>query len=285
MSYGYSGHNAARSQIQRQVSLSVIAKAMRPIYEGGTLLFATQNTPTPFAELLIASNGDDKTHQGGQPPVAAELGSGNGRDSLYFAQEGYNTLAFEISPVARAQTLSKFRDLGLEERLAQGGDFHDVASHPDHSLDLVHAVSSLHYFSPTQLLGILKLYAKKLKPNGKIGIALKTPQSSWPTEFHENGRTPDVYYDLSGLTALLDGEQPIVTGYRFPTDSAEDGRFLRTLSRVFYNEGQLRALLRTAGYTIIHSRTVPVLNYDRSGKTEHFAWVVGTPLPNRVDKI
>jgi len=280
----YTNPDALLAKIQRRVSLNVIARAMTPVYKDNTLLFANQNTPTPFAELLIAASKDDLTHQSGQPPVVAELGSGNGRDALYFAQNGYNITAYELNPVARAQTLSKFRDSDLEERLIQREDFHDIASRPDHSIDLVHAVSSLHYFSPTQLLGILKLYAKKIKPNGKIGIALKTPQSSWPIEFQEKGIRPDVVYDLSSLTALPDGEHPIVIGYQFPIDATKDGSFWHALSRVFYNEGQLKALLKTAGYEIVHSCTVPVLNYDRPGKTEHFAWVVSMPSPIRVDK-
>lgn len=281
----YANPDALLAKIQWQVSLNDIARAMRPVYKDGTLLFATQDSPTPFAESLIAVSKDDKTHRSGHSPLAAELGSGNGRDALYFVRKGYNVIAYELNPAARARTLSRFRGLRLEERLSQREDFHDVANRPDHSLDLVHAVSSLHYFSPIQLLDILKLYAKKIKPNGKIGIALKTPQSSWPTEFHKTGRRPDVDYDLSNLTALLDGEHPIVIGYKFPIDATKDGRFWHALIRVFYNEGQLRALLRTAGYTIIHSHTVTVLGYDRPGKTEHFAWVVGMPSPNRVDKI
>ena len=144
---------------------------------------------------------------------------------------------------------------------------------------------SLHYFSPTQLLDILNLYARKIKPNGKIGIALKTPQSSWPTEFHETGRRPDVTYDLSNLAALLDGEYPTVIGYQFPINSTQDAYFRSKLTRVFYSERQLRALLISSGYRIIHSQTVPVLDYDRKGKTEHFAWVIGAPSSNKVDKI
>ena len=285
MSYESSGHSAVIAQIQRQININNIARAMGPVYKDGSLLFATQDSPTPFAKSLIAVSKDDIPHQSGQSPVVAELGSGNGRDALYFVRNGYRVIAYELNPAARARALSRFRGLRLEERLIQREDFHDVADCPDHSLDLVHAVSSLHYFNPTQLLDILKLYTKRIKPNGKIGIALKTPQSSWPTEFHENGRRPDITYDLSNLNVLLDGEHPIVIGYQFPIDSTKDGRSWHVLNRMFYNEGQLRALLRMAGYAIIHSQTVPVSDYDRQGKTEHFAWVVGTPLSNKVDKI
>ena len=132
--------DALIAQIQRQVCLNVIAKTMKTVYNDGSLLFAVQDAPTPFAELLIDVNRTDRTHEHGQFPVVAELGSGNRRDAFYFAKNGFYVIAHELSPVARANALLKFRDLGLEERLLQREDFHDVTNYSDQSLDLVHAV-------------------------------------------------------------------------------------------------------------------------------------------------
>jgi len=247
-----------------------VARTMNPLYERGYgYQFVKQNAPTYFAtDLMVRYRRQDGNVQ---VPLAIDLGCGNGRDIALLASCGFDVMPVDASPEARQKAVSRLIGLGLAYRLKGPLEkIENVANLPDDFIDLALGVSSHHYQGPDWLFEILKVYSKKVKPEGKLGLALKTTNASWPIRFLEQGRQPDVTYDLSNITSSLDAEDRIVPGFIVPDDQ---------LLRVFYSERQLKAIFEASGFRVVHSATVPVLNYDVAEELEWFAWIIG--MPNR----
>ena len=265
-----------------------VTRLMDRAYNEKELLFADRNYPTPFAMELVqyySPNQNNLKPSG----VSVEFGCGNGQDAYHLARRIGKVIAYELHPTARKNTIQRFAEgfgmpeTDLSDRLDLRRNYYDIKNLPDNSVDIGHAVSSLHYLSPEELLRFLKTFGTKLKKGGAVGIALKTPVSSWPEEFRTEGRNADVEYDLSAIISHRNGMPLIVSGYNFAL-SDDPKKPTEEITRVFYTEEQLKLLFEEAELSLLKSETVPFPNYDRNGKTEYFAWVIGTPSNYKAKK-
>ncbi len=234
----------------------------------GSYYFASASSPTLFAIDLVGRYMGSLLGSS-QKPLAADLGCGNGRDAECYARVGFQVIPTDVSNTARIIALDKVRNVGemslspLSERVRT---IEDICHLSDGSLALGSGVSSHHYRGPDWLMDMLATYARVLYPGGVIGLALKTPASSWPTELKSKGRAPDRIYNLQNISNSWNGITPEVPGYT-PEDS---------VPRVFYTGDQVEGMFKLAGLHVVHRNQIQLSDYDRNG-TEIFAWVVGTP--------
>jgi hypothetical protein len=231
-------------------------------YDPASTAFLDETKPSELAtELRQILSGRGFPDTTAPENLIAGLGFGNARDELFFAQGGYSIVGFDIRPDARRACARRFRDSGLENQLNVQEDYVRPSGIAENSLVGLNAMSSLHYLSPRDLIGVLRTYQPLLHPEGVAAIGLKTPASSWPTEHRAAGEQPEVVYSLARLvSANLNGEAN-VPAYR-------DNDMLRC----YYTERQIASVARAAGYEILktHQRTIP--DYDRKGKREHFVF-------------
>lgn len=78
---------------------------------------------------------------------AVDLGAGEGRDAVLFAERGLRTLAVDISPngLEKAELLARERGVRIETRR---GDVNDLAL--EGSLDLVYSIGAVQYIEPAR---------------------------------------------------------------------------------------------------------------------------------------
>ncbi len=264
------------SGVEREGIAAKVAKAFGPLYERGSgYQFVTQNVPTYFATDLVIKHKKPEGYSQ-NPLLAVDLGCGNGRDIALLASCGFNVMPVDASHEARKKAISRLVGLGLAYRLRGPLErIENVSNLPDDSIDLALGVSSHHYQGPDWLQKMLKIYSRKIKPEGNLGLALKTKNASWPSRFVEQGRQPDVTYDLSKIISSWDDEERDVSGFIVPDDQ---------LLRLFYSERQLKAIFEASGFRVVHSATVPLLDYDVAGDLQWFAWVIGTPRLGKLKK-
>lgn len=144
--------------------------------------FSSAVRPSTFAKAIIAGNFiQDRT--------VVDVGCGNGRDAIGYAEEGakravgIDSSAFIVERFSeRLQGL----DQALQSRIvATCTDMRNLLTmHPDlaHSVDMVTWNSVLHLFPRRQLHNYLQLISNDLlKPEGMVGASVKTPASFFNT--------------------------------------------------------------------------------------------------------
>ncbi|MER6628815.1 class I SAM-dependent methyltransferase [Streptomyces sp. NPDC000987] len=97
-----------------------------------------------------------------------ELGAGQGRDSLYFAREGFTVRAVDFSPVALEQLHEAARASGVAERVRTAvHDVRDPLPLPDDSVDAVFAHMLLCMaLSTEELHALVGEVRRVLRPGG-----------------------------------------------------------------------------------------------------------------------
>ena len=114
-----------------------------------------------------------------------DLGCGDGRDSIFFAKQGYEVTAADVSPVALQILQKKINEekittIRIIEQNLQNLQF------PENSFDVIYAHLSLHYFLDEQTEQIFKKLQKMLKSDGFLFIKCKS------TEDEEFGKGKEV---------------------------------------------------------------------------------------------
>lgn len=220
----------------------------------------------------------------------AELGCGNGRDSLFFAQHGealratepgyapLDIIACDISETARQKTRQAFEEQGLAERLDLRGDYNELSDLPGSSLLALYGCSSLHYQRPDKLAWTLFSLRHLLKTEGLLAVATKTRQASWYEEFQAEGSTPDASFDVRSLPVFwkpFHEKDPFIHGYLHTDEGI--GEKAPAIMRWYYTSEQFQALVEAAGFIPIARSFTCVRDYDRPGKHEGFVYVVAAP--------
>src|SRR3989338_8769959 len=101
------------------------------------------------------------------------LACGDGRDSIFFAKQGYEVTAADVSPVAlqilkKKISEEKITNIKIIEQNLQNLQF------PENSFDVIYAHLSLHYFLDEQTTNIFKNIYKILKQDGFLFIKCKS---------------------------------------------------------------------------------------------------------------
>jgi ubiquinone/menaquinone biosynthesis C-methylase UbiE len=101
-----------------------------------------------------------------------DLGCGDGRDSLSFANEGLNVTSVDFSESG----IKKLNELGKEKGLKINAIQTDIRkiNLPDNSFDVIYAHLSLHYFNDEITTQIFEKLFRILKKDGVIFIKCKS---------------------------------------------------------------------------------------------------------------
>ncbi|MBT4835062.1 class I SAM-dependent methyltransferase [Candidatus Woesearchaeota archaeon] len=101
-----------------------------------------------------------------------DLGCGEGRDSLFFANEGLNVTSVDFSESG----IKKLNELGKEKGLKINAIQTDIRkiNLPDNSFDVIYAHLSLHYFNDEITTQIFEKLFRILKKDGVIFIKCKS---------------------------------------------------------------------------------------------------------------
>lgn len=100
-----------------------------------------------------------------------ELGCGVGNDFLYFAQNGHQVLATDLSKIAIEKNEKYFKEDNLKFEIL---DMSLPMNFPDNTFDAVYARLSLHYFTDQVTKEIFKEIHRILKPSGLFCFLCKS---------------------------------------------------------------------------------------------------------------
>lgn len=97
-----------------------------------------------------------------------DLGSGNGKDSIYFSKKGYNVTALDFSQEALSSIKKRAPEVECIKKDLTKINF------KDNSFDVIYAHLSLHYFDDKTTKKIFGKIFKILKPNGYLFVKCKS---------------------------------------------------------------------------------------------------------------
>ncbi len=129
----------------------------------------------PHADVVRFLRWLKKEHKKAGDPIDMEetrvldLGSGTGRNSYYFAEQGAKVIGLEFSPKAlsMAEKLARHGDMNIEYRLQDIGTRYDI---PDNSIDIALDVTSSNSLSDKGREVYLKEVARVLTPGGYLFV-------------------------------------------------------------------------------------------------------------------
>ncbi len=165
-----------------------------------------------------------------------ELGGGQGRDSIFFAQNGFRVYVLDFSESAVKTITQKAQALGLSQSITEM--CHDVRNplpFDDQSFEACysHALLSTALVTSEQEF-VLDEVRRMLKPRGlNIYTVRHTGDPRYGTELHRGG---DMYENAGGgIVSYFSKEKVahLAKGYEIiDIDEFEEGRLLRKLFRV-----------------------------------------------------
>ena len=155
----------------------------------------------PHADVVRFLRWLKKEHKKAGDPIDMEethvldLGSGTGRNSYYFAEQGAKVVGLEFSPkaLAMAEKLARHGDLDIEYRLQDIGTRYDI---PYGSIDIALDVTSSNSLSDRSREVYLQEVARVLKPGGCLflrGLLFESDAHAKELVKRFPGPDPDTY--------------------------------------------------------------------------------------------
>ena len=155
----------------------------------------------PHADVVRFLRWLKKTHKKAGAPIDMEtirvldLGSGTGRNSYYFREQGAKVVGLEFSPnaLSMAQKIARHGDMDIEYRLQDIGAPYQI---PDGSIDIALDVTSSNSLSDSGRAVYLKELERVLKPDGYLFLrALSLESDVHAKELVKRfpGPDPDTY--------------------------------------------------------------------------------------------
>lgn len=135
--------------------------------------------PTLFAQWVVSYFPDTGS--------ILELGAGQAQDSRYFAQQGYNVTATDLS--AHALELAKHKS--ADSITFQQVDLSQPLPFANESFDVVYAHLSLHYFDSTTTAKLFAEIKRVLRPGGVLAALMNAttdPEMSQGTQIEPDFR-------------------------------------------------------------------------------------------------
>lgn len=118
--------------------------------------------PSPFARYVATLVDPGKT--------LVDLGCGNGRDALFFADIGLNVLAIDLSDTA----IEQLRSLKKQNIRFVCGDFINCEEHKPEIYDYAYSRFTIHAINVNQERLLLQSMYRSLKKNGKLFIEVRS---------------------------------------------------------------------------------------------------------------
>ena len=106
------------------------------------------------------------------PCKALDIGAGEGRNSLYLAERGFDVIAIEPSDVGSKKILQLSTERGLDIRVCQA-DFLSVATDIE-NIGLVVALTVLEHMQYDYMIQAVSVIKKSMRPGGYIYIVAFT---------------------------------------------------------------------------------------------------------------
>jgi tellurite methyltransferase len=98
-------------------------------------------------------------------PRAIDAGAGQGRDSLYLAEQGFNVTALDISEVGLNQIKKKNGQIRTVRTDISEYDF-------DQEYDLVISINMLHFLDKEDIVGVIDNIKRSVAKSGVVAISL-----------------------------------------------------------------------------------------------------------------
>jgi len=122
------------------------------------------------------------------PGTALDLGSGEGGDAVWLAEQGWQVTAVDISDTALQRGAAAAQSRGLADRITFVG--HDLSDYtPQDSFDLISA-QFLHSMLPFDRPAILKRAADAVRPGGVLLIVDHAGPPPWASKLHHHHEFP-----------------------------------------------------------------------------------------------
>ncbi|NTW22901.1 class I SAM-dependent methyltransferase [Candidatus Falkowbacteria bacterium] len=144
------------------------------------------NKPTVFAQFSIS-------YFPGAGSLL-DLGAGQGQDSRYFAQHGFDVTSSDYSDVALEMSRRKAEKEGLHIKFMEL-DIADKLPLEDGTFDVVYSHLALHYFTDEKTREIFREIKRILKPGGVLACMFNTVED--PETSDENFKRVEKDYYLS----------------------------------------------------------------------------------------
>ncbi|MDV2582373.1 class I SAM-dependent methyltransferase [Alkalibacillus haloalkaliphilus] len=126
-----------------------------------------------------------------------EIGAGPGKDSLYFKEQGLNTISTDISP----EMIKLCKKKGLDAEVMSFANL----DYPDHYFDSIWALNCLLHVSRKEIKGVLAEIKRVLKPSGLLYIGVyggRNQEGVWKDD-HYNPKRFFSFYDDESIKQLL----------------------------------------------------------------------------------
>lgn len=143
-----------------------------------------QNQANPFAVKALKYI---KNHYQEKSFSLLDLGSGNGKDSLFFANHGAKVFALDISEQALSAIKVKNPSIRTESQNLEHLNL------SENSFDVIYAHLSLHYFNSDKTVEIFNTVKTALKPGGIFFVKVKSTKD-WQ---YGEGKyiAPDIFHE------------------------------------------------------------------------------------------
>lgn len=149
-------------------------------------------------------------------PAVVDIGAGEGRDAVYFAEQGFDTTAIDVAPngLDKAEQLATDRGVELETRR---GDVNELTF--DAQLDVVYSIGTLQYVQPENRSVQFDHFRDVTRPGGvhAVWTFVAHPDVAPAPDWGEN----EYLYDPGELHSYYDGWEVLYTDdYVFDDESA-----------------------------------------------------------------
>lgn len=159
------------------------------------------NKPSLFAETAI-------TYFPAKGKVL-DLGAGQGQDSRYFAEHGYEVVSTDLEETALEQSKAKLSDELKQKVTLQQIDLREELPFDDTSFDVVYAHLSLHYFDYETTVRLFGEIQRVLKPGGVLAFftnSIHDPEYSTGTKLEDDyfqiDKTAKRYFSVDAARAF-----------------------------------------------------------------------------------
>ncbi len=141
-----------------------------------------------------------------------DLGCGQGQDSRFFAQHGYNVVGADFSSEAIKIAKEKSKDLDFKVL-----DISKPLPFEDTSFDVVYSHLAVHYFNKETTELIFKELSRILKKDGVLAIfvnSVNDPEYGTGTQIEEDyfaiGNMQKRYFSQESLKHYVEGFEPLL---------------------------------------------------------------------------
>ncbi len=184
------------------------------LYESDELFWGS--VPTSIARILFQR----QPRRGRQ--TFLDIGCGEGRDAIFFAQNGYRVTAFDLSSAGVKKASAWAGELGLSIDFFQ----EDVNKYRlDKPFDVIFASSALHYIPPKLREEIIANYKQHTKPGGIHAFTVpifklylpKDPEADKLEQDWRSGEILTHYHDWQ-IDFFVEQVLDDPSGYPFPVN-------------------------------------------------------------------